>query len=149
LAGFWTHRDIEVREEVGMFDNKEHVIKASNEREADKGKLIALLQELGLLPAGIDRNARAYPEVTGEIHNAVISFLAMTPAKLFILNQEDLFKEADQQNLPGTTIEYPNWSMKMQYTVEQLRSDPKAKTFCDMFRTIISKSGRNRSNKER
>jgi 4-alpha-glucanotransferase len=144
LAGFWTHRDIEVREKIGMFDNQEAVVNASHERAVDKGKLLALLQDLSLFPGHSDRNARAYPEVTGEIHNAVVGFLAMTPAKLFILSQEDLFKEADQQNLPGTTVEYPNWSVKMRYTVEQLRSDPKAKAFCDMFRTVISKSGRNR-----
>jgi 4-alpha-glucanotransferase len=125
LGGFWTHRDIEVRERTGMFDNQEAVVNASHEREADKGKLLALLQDLSLFPGHSDRNARAYPEVTGEIHNAVVDFLAMTPAKLFILSQEDLFKEADQQNLPGTTVEYPNWSVKMRYTVEQLRSDPK------------------------
>ncbi|MBW2565653.1 MAG: 4-alpha-glucanotransferase [Deltaproteobacteria bacterium] len=144
LAGFWTHRDIGLREGAGMFDNQQAVVKASDEREADKEKLLALLQDLSLLPGHGSRNASAYPEVTGEIHNAVVTFLAMTPAKLFILSQEDLFKEADQQNLPGTTVEHPNWSIKMRYTVEQLRTDPKAKSFCEMFRGVISKSGRNR-----
>ncbi len=74
----------------------------------------------------------------------MVSFLALTPGKLFILSQEDLFKETEQQNLPGTTVEYPNWSTKMKYTVEQLRRDPKARTFCDMFRAVIRKAGRNR-----
>jgi 4-alpha-glucanotransferase len=119
-------------------------MKASDEREADKEKLLALLHNLSLLPGDGSRNGSAYPEITGEVHNAVVAFLAMTPAKLLILSQEDLFKEADQQNLPGTTVEYPNWSIKMRYTVEQLRTDPKAKAFCEMFRTVISKSGRNR-----
>jgi 4-alpha-glucanotransferase len=142
LAGFWTHRDIKIRDGAGMFDSQQAVMNASDEREADKRKLLALLEDLSLMPAHLDKNA--YPEVTGEIHNAVVGFLAMTPAKLFILSQEDLFKETEQQNLPGTTVEYPNWSVKMRYTVEQLRSDPKARTFCDMFRAVISKSGRNK-----
>jgi 4-alpha-glucanotransferase len=142
LAGFWTHRDIKIRDGAGMFDSQQAVMNASDEREADKRKLLALLEDLSLMPGHLDKNA--YPEVTGEIHNAVVGFLAMTPAKLFILSQEDLFKETEQQNLPGTTVEYPNWSVKMRYTVEQLRSDPKARTFCDMFRAVISKSGRNK-----
>ncbi len=144
LAGFWTHRDIEVRKEAGMFAKQQAVINAVAERDEDKQKLLACLQDLDLLSAGCDRGVRTYPEVTGKVHNAVIGFLALTPAKLFVLSQDDLFKEKDQQNLPGTTAEYPNWSLKMKYSVEQLRKDPNAKAFCDMFRDWIDRSGRNK-----
>lgn len=143
LAGFWTHRDIEVRKEAGMFDNQQAAIKAAAEREADKEKLLGLLQELDLLPGHCARDIKAYPELTRELHNAVVGFLALTPAKLFVLSQEDLFKEARQQNLPGTIREYPNWSLKTKYGVEQLRRDPKARAFCEMFRAWIDRSGRN------
>lgn len=144
LAGYWAHRDIEIRKEAGMFDKKRAVISAAAEREADKEKLFALLQDLGLLPAYCNRDLNAYPELNGEIHSAVVGFLALTPAKLFVLSQEDLFKEKDQQNLPGTTAEHPNWSLKMKYTVEQLRKDPDARAFCDMFRNWVERSGRNK-----
>jgi 4-alpha-glucanotransferase len=147
LAGFWTHRDIKIRDGAGVFDSQQAVKNASDEREADKRKLLGLLAGLSLLPVHLEQNA--YPEVTGEIHHAVVGFLAMTPAKLFILGQEDLFKETEQQNLPGTTVEYPNWSVKMRYTLEQLCSDPEAKAFCDMFRAVIIKSGRNKPSQER
>ncbi|MBW2330996.1 MAG: 4-alpha-glucanotransferase [Deltaproteobacteria bacterium] len=142
LAGFWTHRDIKVRKQAGMFDNQQAFIEAAAERTADKKKLLGLLQELGLLPGHCSADVNTYPEVTGELHNAVVGFLALTPAKLFILSQEDLFKETDQQNLPGTTAEYPNWSLKMKYTLEQLCKDPKVRAFCEMFRNWIDRSGR-------
>lgn len=144
LAGFWIHRDIEVRKEAGMFAKQQAVINAAAEREEDKQKLLACLQDMDLLFADSNRGARTYPEVTREVHNAVIGFLALTPAKLFVLSQDDLFKEKDQQNFPGTTAEYPNWSLKMKYTVEQLRKDPSARAFCDMFRDWIDRSGRNK-----
>ncbi|NVL91288.1 MAG: 4-alpha-glucanotransferase [Desulfobacterales bacterium] len=143
LAGFWTHRDIKIRKEAGMFDSREAVVNAASEREIDKHNLLKLLQDLKLLPEHYPCDPRAYPGVTGELHNAIVGFLALTPAKLFILSQEDLFKGRDQQNLPGTTVEYPNWSLKMEYTVEQLRSDSKARTFSDMFQNWIKRSGRN------
>jgi len=143
LAGFWAQRDIEVRKEAGMLDNQQALISAAAERALDKKNLLMLLQELGLLPEHCSTDVNAYPEITGELHNAVVGFLSMTPAKLFILSQEDLFKETDQQNLPGTTTEYPNWSLKMKYTLEQLRSDPEAKAFSGMFRNWIERSGRN------
>jgi 4-alpha-glucanotransferase len=143
LAGFWTQRDIEVRKEAGMFENKGALIEAAAERATDKKGLLEVLRELSLLPGDSSTDVSAYPEVTGELQNAVVGFLAITPAKLFILSQEDLFKEADQQNLPGTTAEYPNWSLKTKYTLEQLHSDPNARAFCEMFRNWIDRSGRN------
>lgn len=143
LAGFWTHRDIKIRKEAGMFDSQQAGVKAASEREIDKHNLSELLQDLKLLPEHYHCDQKAHPEVTGELHNAIVGFLALTPAKLFILSQEDLFKETDQQNLPGTTVEYPNWSLKMKYTVEQLRSNSKAKAFSDMFQNRIKRSGRN------
>ena len=145
LAGFWTHRDIEVRKKAGMFDSQQALIEAAAERTADKKKLLELLQQLRLLPGHCSTDVNAYPEITGELHNAVVGFLALTPAKLFILSLEDLFKETDQQNLPGTTAEYPNWSLKMKYTLEEFHSDSKVKAFSRMFRNWIDKSGRSQS----
>jgi 4-alpha-glucanotransferase len=143
LTGFWNHTDIKIREEAGMFNDPQAVISATNERVEDKGKLLAVLNELNLLTETYDAQSNTYPEVTEHLQGAVIEFLAMTPAKLFLVNQEDLFGETQQQNLPGTTWEYPNWSLKMKYTVEQLRSDPEVLAFCNMFRNIVRRSGRN------
>jgi 4-alpha-glucanotransferase/(1->4)-alpha-D-glucan 1-alpha-D-glucosylmutase len=58
------------------------------------------------------------------------------------INEEDLTKETAQQNLPGTTWQYPNWSRKMRFTIEQLRSDPEARAYTEMFRNWINQSGR-------
>ena len=53
-------------------------------------------------------------------------FWPATPSELMVLNQEDLFKETDQQNLPGTTEQYPNWRHKMRYSLDELRTDADA-----------------------
>ena len=145
LAGFWTHKDIKIRAEAGMFGNVHAATETAVERETDKEKLLRLSKDLGLLAEHCSEDPKAYPKVTSEIHNAVVGFLALTPAKLFVLSQEDLFKDTDQQNLPGTTSEYPNWSLKMKYRLEQLRTDPAARAFSKMFRTWIDKSERKRT----
>jgi 4-alpha-glucanotransferase len=142
LAGFWTHEDMEARKKAGMFDNPQAMTEAAAERETDKARLLELSRTLGLLPQDGAKDPKAYPEVTGEIQNAVVGLLATTPCKLFVLSQEDLFKDTKQQNLPGTTGEYPNWSLKMKYKVEELRKDPQVMGFSEMFRTWIDKSGR-------
>ena len=58
------------------------------------------------------------------------------------MNQEDLTKETAQQNLPGTTWQYPNWGRKMRYSVEELRSNEEARSFAAMVRDWIVSSGR-------
>jgi 4-alpha-glucanotransferase len=141
LAGFWTGDDIEARRACGMLDPAGYA-RQTESRLAEKQKMLDLLFQLQFLPPGFPRQAAAYPELTGELHNAIVGFLAETPAQLLAINQEDLTKEPAQQNLPGTTWQYPNWGRKMRYTVEQLQCDPEALGYTAMFRNWILKSGR-------
>jgi 4-alpha-glucanotransferase len=141
LAGFWTGADIEARRAVGALDDAG--FRAQSEaRFAEKQKMLDVLFSLGLMPGHLPRSARDYSELTGELHNAVVGFLAGTPCQLLAINQEDLTKEMAQQNLPGTTWQYPNWGRKMRFTVEQLRSHPEARAYTAMFRNWIVNSGR-------
>ncbi len=112
------------------------------ERAVEKQKMLDLLHGLGLLPGYFAVSAALAPEMTGDLHNAVIGFLALTPSQLLAVNQEDLTKETAQQNLPATTWQYPNWSRKMKYTVEQLRSEPVARDLVAMFRNWLARTGR-------
>jgi 4-alpha-glucanotransferase len=98
LAGFAKGRDIEARREAGLIDDAQY-----HERVAERGREIAKLTE-SLERAGFDDNP--------------IGFLLSTPCKLAIVNQEDLTGETEQQNLPGTTHQHPNWSRKMKVAVE-------------------------------
>ena len=75
----------------------------------------------------------------------VVGFLARTPSQLLAINQEDLTKETQQQNLPGATWQYPNWGRKMRYTLEQLRHDPEAEGYAAMFRHWLGATGRQNS----
>ena len=141
LAGFWLGADIGARRAAGVLDDAGFA-GAMSTRQVDKQRLLDVLLGQGLLPEGSPREASAYGEMTGEIHNAVVGFLALTPSQLLAINQEDLTKETAQQNLPGTTWQYPNWSRKMRFTVEQLLNDPEARGFTAMFRHWIARSGR-------
>jgi len=52
-----------------------------------------------------------------------------------------------QQNLPGTTWQYPNWGRKMRYTLEELRSNGQARDYTTMFRDWIVSTGRENDGK--
>jgi len=101
-----------------------------------------VLFRLELVRPDLPQLAADYPELTGELHNAVVGFLAMTPSQLLAINQEDLTKEAHQQNLPGSTWQYPNWGRKMRFTIEELRGDPETRGYATMFHDWIERSGR-------
>jgi 4-alpha-glucanotransferase len=141
LAGFWVHEDIEQRRRAGVLDEAGYRAQLAA-RAAEKQKMLDALLAAGLLPPGFPRSASDVPELTGELHNAVIGFLASTPAMLLLVNQEDLTKEIAQQNLPGTTWQYPNWSRKMHFRIDELYSAKQATDFVQMFRHWIERTGR-------
>jgi 4-alpha-glucanotransferase len=141
LAGFWIGADIESRRTAGVIDEDGARAQWASRAE-EKQKMLDVLFAEGLMPGHLPRSAWDYPELTGELHNAVIGFLARTPSQLLAINQEDLTKETAQQNLPGTTWQYPNWGRKMRYTVEELKADATAKGFAAMCRNWIVGTGR-------
>ncbi len=142
LAGFWTGRDIEARQQAGLLPDEASYQRQHGERAADKQRILDLLHEQALVPSWFPRRAEQVPALEGELHNAIIGFLAQTPSMLFALNQEDLTKETEQQNLPASTVEYPNWRRKMRYSLEQLRSLDAARDFSAMFRNWLHRTGR-------
>jgi 4-alpha-glucanotransferase len=141
IAGFWIGRDIEARRAAGLasptaFQNQ------SKERQLDKQRMLDVLHQEQLLPEDYTRDAAQVPALDGPLHNAIIGFLAQTPSALLLLNQEDLTKETEQQNLPGSTAQYPNWRRKMRWTVEELRELKEARDFGQMFRHQLERTGR-------
>ncbi|HYL77300.1 MAG TPA: 4-alpha-glucanotransferase [Bryobacteraceae bacterium] len=142
IAGFWQGRDIEARRNAGLLPDEAAYHRMVEERIAEKQRLLDLLHQLQLLPDWFARNARDVPELAGEMHNAIVGLLASTPSKLMLLNQEDLLKETEQQNLPGSTEQYPNWRRKMKCTVEELWASPEVHAFTQMFRSWLERTGR-------
>jgi len=141
LAGFWVGADITARRAAGMIDDEVRDAQLE-QRRTEKQKMLDVLFQLELVRKDLPRSAAAYAELTGELHNAIVGFLAMTPAQLLAINQEDLTKEVDQQNLPGSTWQYPNWGRKMRFTIEQLRGDAGTRGYTTMFHDWIERSGR-------
>jgi 4-alpha-glucanotransferase len=116
LAGFGTGRDIEARRSAGLIDQA-----AYEEQLAARARERRRLDE-ALAAAGFAGDP--------------IGFILSTPCTLAVINQEDLTGETEQQNLPGSTWQYPNWRRKMKVPVEEL--GPSAA----QFGRAIERSGR-------
>jgi 4-alpha-glucanotransferase len=142
LKGFWTGQDISLRQRLGMFPTKVQYHTALENREKEKEEILKRLVTSGFLAQEVVDYPEILTELTDELHSAIMGFLLSTPAKLAIISQEDLFRDGRQQNLPGTVLEYPNWSTKMNYTLEELGQDSKVQKYARVFRDWIDRTGR-------
>ena len=100
LAGFFSGRDIEARKTAGLIDEPAH-----QEQWAVRHREIERINQ-ALDAAGL--------------HGDPLGFVLSTPCSLAVVNQEDLTGETDQQNLPASTWQYPNWRHKMKVAVEDM-----------------------------
>ena len=116
LAGFAAARDIEARRAAGLIDDEEYHKQLAT-RHQEQARLDEALREAGF-------------------EHDPLGFLLSTPCALAIINQEDLTGETEQQNLPGSTWQHPNWRRKMKVAVEDL--GPLAKNLGEK----IARSGR-------
>jgi 4-alpha-glucanotransferase len=131
LAGFWSGADIEARRNAGVLDDAGyHNSKAG--RENDKQRLIEALRETQLLPDGDFR------QWSDQLRDACLGYLAQSPAMLLAINHEDLSGEPLQQNLPGTTGQYPNWSRKMTRSPAEMAAAPATAS----TRQLLQRTGR-------
>lgn len=141
LKGFWLGTDIDVRREINLIDEDTEAA-LRKDRTRHKAKIIERLVQDGFLPAETAHAAWESPFPTEDLHSAVLRFLFATPARLALINQEDLLMDVRQQNLPGTTHEHPNWVTKMLFTVEELRTSSEAERLGKKLKDLATASGR-------
>jgi 4-alpha-glucanotransferase len=62
---------------------------------------------------------------TDEVAEAAYRALAASPSRLLAATLEDALGVPERPNRPGTTTEWPNWSLALPLTVEELITDPR------------------------
>lgn len=133
LYGFWAGRDLEVKKRLGLFRDDSQWQEQVSGRERDKRLILSSLKSHGIIPED-------YPEESGMIPDlclAIYRYLAMTPCKLVLVSLDDIIGTMDQQNLPGTVFEHPNWLQKIPFTVEEIIPDRRFVELADMFRKAM------------
>ncbi|HKX37286.1 MAG TPA: 4-alpha-glucanotransferase, partial [Burkholderiales bacterium] len=112
--GYWDAHDLKLRQRLGLtvdFDKEMSI------READHARLRQALKKEGL-----DLSARS-----------AHAFIARTPAKLAMLQPEDVFEMLDQANLPGTVDEHPNWRRKPPLALERWGAEPRVAALAEVM----------------
>jgi 4-alpha-glucanotransferase len=118
VAGFWSGRDIELRQSLGLVDAKGTQDGAAH-RDHEKRKLLDRLREDAALPLHEHPplNAAGVPRVKRAVHE----LLCNSNAALVALSLDDLGDETEPINVPGVGADkYPVWSRKMRKTIPEI-----------------------------
>jgi len=133
FAAFWEALDVTDREDLGLLDAGA----AAAEREG-RAKLreavIRMLRDEGWLDTADPSTLQAL--------RACLARMAAGPARLLLVNLEDLWGEVAPQNVPGTSIERPNWRRKARMTFNEFSGLPEVVDTLAEIQRLRSRTGK-------
>ncbi len=132
--GFWLGRDLEVKRELLQYPGADAERGDAEGRRWDRLRLLEALASEGLLPPGVVPAHEVAAERLDELAAACHAFLARTPSALLLANLDDLLGGLEMQNLPGTTVEHPNWVRKCDVPLEGWASSVRATRIVEAIR---------------
>ena len=114
FRAFWEARDIAIMEDLGFFD--------AERARTEKQRRDALR---GIVASGLPWDSERSDEATYDaVLRRCLEYLAASPARIVLVNLEDLWRELEPQNVPGTHSERPNWRRKARLSFEEFSRRP-------------------------
>lgn len=110
FAAYWQGLDLDDLFKLGLFD-VQGIAAERERREKTVGALLQFLRQAGLLAD--EGRGPSMPDV----RNSLLLWLAGTNAGSLLINLEDLWLEVLPQNVPGTSLEFPNWRRKLRHAL--------------------------------
>ena len=114
IAGLWTGSDVRAQQKAGLGANA-----------AGTGQMRAWLREL----TGAADNAEPR-----EVVARAYQLLGQAPSMVVTATLEDALAVEERPNMPSTLDEWPNWSLALPKTLEQLQQDPLPRTIAAALR---------------
>jgi 4-alpha-glucanotransferase len=114
FRGFLEGRDIPDRQALGLLDARGAERERARRARVVRGLRSRLAAE-GLLAPEAARDAGA-----PALLPAALEWLGRSPARIVLVNLEDLAGELRPQNTPGTTDERPNWQLRARHALPGL-----------------------------
>ena len=127
LAGWWAGRDLALRQELGLFPERRILDEQWVARAEERARLLLVLRDAALLPAGVSLDPALTPALTPELAAAVHALVARTPSRVMMVQLEDALGVLEQANMPGTVDEHPNWRRKLPLPLAAIAEDVRVK----------------------
>lgn len=109
FSAFLEAKDVEDLESLGFFD--------ADQARAERERRAQLRREL---ERDIPEEARGDQASRDRaVLRMLLEWLASSPARMMLINLEDLWGETEPQNVPGTHTERPNWRRKARFSFEE------------------------------
>lgn len=124
IVGHLQGIDLVTQRKIGLIPTDAMLKERSEGRRKDIENLLGALEDQKLIPAGLTPLKRPTEKNYKGVIDGMSRFLARSPARLVMLNIDDLFLEVEQLNIPGTVEENPNWRRKLSRPVSALKEDP-------------------------
>ena len=140
LRGWWEGRDLDLKEQLGLYPEEGEASRQRRARERDRMQLLEALRRERLLP---DVGEPDIPTLARAAH----VFLARTPSVLAMAQIDDLTDEAEPVNVPATSDEHPNWRRRLSMTLEELAARPRFIDIAEIFRAERGKPAPAETNK--
>ena len=114
VAGLWTGTDLDDQRRIGLEPNEEST-------EAIRRRLAGTL--------GLADDAPPEEVVAG-----TCELLARAPSMLLTAALDDALAVKERPNMPGTTDQWPNWSIPLPLPLEEIEADPRPRRMADRLR---------------
>ena len=130
LCGYWAGRDMEVKEQAGLYPHPDDLQRDRLERNQDRSRLWKALMDQGLVSESDVPDRLSLMEI-----QAVYQYLARTPSRLLMVQLEDMLVESETPNLPGAPDSaYPSWRIKLTKPLESWLRSPEVFRFTQAVR---------------
>ncbi len=126
LMGWWNCRDLQLRRDIGLITSDDKLRQEQDHRNGEKGQVLQWLDEQGLLPeAWRDRNTLR--PFDASLRLALVKACARAASRMVSVQLDDLAGLDTPVNIPGTSMEYPNWRRKIPMTLDTIFANADAR----------------------
>jgi 4-alpha-glucanotransferase len=125
LIAWWNGSDLLLRQQIGLITDDEMMRYHQDRRIGEKSQILQWLAEQDLLPEEwLERDLLRPLDRT--LTDAILRACGRTASKMLSVQLDDLAGADTPVNIPGTSVEYPNWRRKLPVTLTDLFADATA-----------------------
>jgi 4-alpha-glucanotransferase len=123
LAGWWKGIDIEARRLLSLYPDPSMGPREEEGRAEDRRRAVAALAGQGLLDPAFPTHPELSTEQLRQLALALYAYAGRSPAKLLMVQFEDVLGLCMQMNLPGTVDQHANWRYRYPMGIDAMLAD--------------------------
>ncbi|MDO5054119.1 MAG: 4-alpha-glucanotransferase [Pasteurella oralis] len=122
INGYWRGYDFQLGQRYGVYPNPDILAILQRDRMQAKSKILARLVENQIaIEEGIDASLES--NISKKFNHQLQSYVSQVSSALFGLQPEDWLDMTEPVNIPGTSMQYPNWRRRLSADIPDLFAD--------------------------